>query len=184
MRTNDGGLPIRANPVIGVVAGGVLIVVLLLGLLYAYRSQTPAVPQVSYSTALAEVHDGRVRSVVIEEGKGTLELIDGTRQQVNPPDGGAGLARAIEDRNRADPAHPIDLRFNNGAPAGPSFVFSVLVGLLPLLIIIALILLAAKAFANSRAPERYEALSRVADLRDRGVVTEEEFQREKRRILK
>ncbi len=186
MQPNDGGPPIRANPVIGVVAGVLLIVVIGFGLLYAYRSQVPAVPQVSYSTALSEVQDGRVRQVVIEDGRlVTLSLVDGSQQQVITPDGGTALAQAVADRNRADPAHPIELRASNTGPAGPPFVaVSVLVALLPLLVIIALVLLAAKAFASSRAPERYEALSRVADLRDRGVITEEEFQREKRRILK
>ena len=184
MQPNDGGPPIRANPVIGVVAGILLISVIGVGVLYAYRSQVPAMPQVSYSTALSEVHEGRVRLVVIEDDRVTLSLIDGSQQQVITPDGGTGLAQAVADRNRGDPAHPIELRASNGGPAAAPFVLSVLVGLLPLLVIIALILLAAKAFASSRAPERYEALSRVADLRDRGVLTEEEFQREKRRILK
>ena len=184
MRANDGRPPIHVNPVIGLGAGVLLIVVLGVGLLYAYRSQVPAVPQVSYSAAMSEVHDGRVRLVVIEDGRVTLSLVDGSQQQVATPDSGTALAQAVAERNRADPAHAIELRFSNGGPAGPPLVFSLLVGLLPLLVIVALILLAAKAFANSRAPERYEALSRVADLRDRGVITEEEFQREKRRILR
>lgn len=141
--------------------------------------------QVSYSAAMSEVHDGRVRLVVIEDGRVTLSLVDGSQQQVITPDGGTALAQAVADRNRADPAHPIELRASNTRPAGPPFVaVSVLVALLPLLVIVALILLAAKAFASSRAPERYEALSRVAGLRDRSVLTEEEFRREKRRILK
>jgi hypothetical protein len=38
--------------------------------------------------------------------------------------------------------------------------------------------------AAGRAPDPYERLARIADLRDRGVLTEEEFQREKRRLLK
>ncbi len=169
---------------IGAAALVLLIVVLGMTLLYAYRSQTPAVQQVSYSTALSELQDGRVRLVIIEDGKATLSLNDGSQQQVIAPDGGATLAQTVADRNHADPAHPVELRFSNGGPAGPPFVLSLLVGLLPLLVIVALLLLAAKAFARARAPERYESLSRVADLRDRGVLTEEEFQREKRRILR
>ena len=58
-----------------------------------------------------------------------------------------------------------------------------MLSLLPLLVIVALVLLAAYAFARARAPERYETLARLADLRDRGAIDEEEFQREKRRIL-
>ena len=56
-------------------------------------------------------------------------------------------------------------------------------GLLPVAVLIALILLAAYAFARARVPDPYERLARLADLRDRAVLTEEEFQREKRKIL-
>lgn len=37
---------------------------------------------------------------------------------------------------------------------------------------------------RSATPDRYASLGRLADLRDRGVFTEDEFQREKRRLLR
>ena len=53
-----------------------------------------------------------------------------------------------------------------------------------MLIAAVVVVFAASQFARARAPQRYEALSRLADLRDRGVLTEDEFLREKRRYLK
>jgi hypothetical protein len=50
--------------------------------------------------------------------------------------------------------------------------------------LVVLIFLAASAFARSRGPQRYELLARLGDLKDRGLITEEEFQREKRRLLR
>ena len=57
-------------------------------------------------------------------------------------------------------------------------------GFLPLFILIALIVLAASLFSRSSRTHRYDALSRLADLRDRNAITEEEFQKEKRRLLR
>jgi ATP-dependent Zn protease len=173
----------RVSSGIGVVAAVALVVVLGVGLLYAYRSQTPAMPAVSYTQALSEIQNGQVRSVVIEGQRATLTLADGTHQQLTVPDNGDGLRTAVTDRSRADPTRPIDLRYSAEPPGALMFV-PVLVSLVPLLVLIALILLAASVVSRSRAPQRFEALARLGDLRDRGVLTEEEFQREKTRILK
>ena len=171
--TRTGGL--------GVAAAILLTVFFAIGLLYAYRSQSPAIPAVPYSAALGAIQDGRVRVVEIEDSRATLTFADGTRQQSTAPDSGEALVRAVQDRNHADPAHPIDLRLGSGpAPnQGPVVLFV----FLPLLIL-ALPLLYIASAARAQRPQHYEALSRLADLRDRGVVTEEEFQREKRRHLK
>lgn len=72
------------------------------------------------------------------------------------------------------------------SPDGPSPIGGVMAAvfaIVPLVFFVALILLAARAMARSSAGDRYDALARVADLRDRGVLSEDEFQREKRRIL-
>lgn len=166
--------------VLGLGAALLLTMLLGLGLLYAYRSQSPAVATIAYSAALAAVHEGKVRSVTIEDGKATLTFVDGARQQTNIPDNGQVLVQTITEYNRTNPAHPVDVAANNGLPG----IAPALLGLLPLLVLVALVLLGATALTRSRAPHRYDALSRLADLRDRGVVTEEEFQREKRRLLK
>jgi len=168
--TRSGGL--------GAVAALLLTAVLAIALLYAYRSQTPAVPTVPYTAAQVAIDSGRLRSVVIEDGRAHLTFVDGTRQDAVLPDDGQPLARAITDHNRADPAHPVDVIFGAGSTSVALPYF-----LIPLLLLAVLVVLTAWAFARGRVQDRYVALSRVADLRERGVLSEEELQREKRRIL-
>lgn len=165
---------------LAVVSGLFFLVILALGILYAYRAQTPAVPTVPYSGVISELQGGRVRSVVIEDGRATITLVDGTRQQATAPDDGQSLAQAVAERNRADPAHPVDLVYSSGSPPNSGLP---IVYLLPTLILIFPLLYLARSM-RARSPLPYEALSRLADLRDRGVITEDEFLREKRRILK
>ena len=172
--TRTGGL--------GVAAAILLTVVLALGLLYAYRSQSPAIPAVPYSGVLNEVQQGRVRSVAIEDGRATVILIDTTQQQVTLPDNGESLVHAIQDRNTADLAHPIDVRFSSGLQPNPTPL--ILFVILPVLVLALPLLYLASTAARARRPQRYEALSRLADLRDRGAITEDEFLNEKRRLLK
>ena len=161
----------------------IVLFVVGLGSLYAYRSQTPAVPEVSLARVLSEIQDGRVRAVTIEGHRATVVLTDGRTEQTTTPEPDTVLARAVMDRNQADPPHVIELRVTQ-ASSDFSVVGSIFLGVLPLLLLVALILLAASAFARSRAPQRYELLARLGDLKDRGLITEEEFQREKRRLLR
>jgi len=160
----------------------VALFVLGLGLLYAYRSQTPAVPSVSIAKVLSDIQDGRVRAVTIEGSRATVVLTDGPTEQATVPYGDL-VVRAVADRNQADPSHQIELRFSQTSPDF-SVVGSIFLSVLPLLVLVALILLAASAFARSRGPQRYELLARLGELKDHGVLTEEEFQREKRRLLR
>ena len=71
-------------------------------------------------------------------------------------------------------------------PESPQFI-GVALALLPLVTLIALILVAAWAFSRTAGRSvglrRVEALAKLADLRDRGALTEDECQREKRRLL-
>lgn len=160
----------------------IVLFVVGVGLLYAYRAQTPAVPTVSVAQVLTEIQDGRVRAVTIEDNRATVVLTDGRIEQTTVPNGDV-LLRAVMDRNQAEPAHAIEVRSTQTSPE-ISVGFSILLSLWPLLLLVALILLAASAFARSRVPQRYELLARLGDLKDRGVITEEEFQREKRRLLR
>ena len=187
--TGSGQIPL-APPPQGSSAAGLLRLLLVvialfvigLGLLYAYRSQTPAVPSVSLAQVFSEIQDGRVRAVTIEGDRATVVLTDGRTEQTTVPNGDL-IVRAVTDRNQADPAHPIALRFSQTSPDF-SVASSVFLSLLPLLLVVALILLAASALARARGPQRYELLARLGDLKDRSVITEEEFQREKRRLLR
>jgi ATP-dependent Zn protease len=170
------------NNTLAVIAGLALVILLPL-LLYAYRAQTPAVQTVPYGTVVAEIEQGRVRSIDIAGQRATVTLIDATQQQTTIPDQDS-LRRAIDDHNRSNPARQINSSYVNDTPWVGPFLLTAVVTLLPMLLIVALVLLAVSAFSRARAPQRYEALSRLADLRDRGVINEEEFQREKRRLLR
>ena len=188
--TGGGDIPLTprssGNQVSGIVRVLLVLTVLFvvgIGLLYAYRAQTPALPEVSLTQALTELQQGRVRAVTIEGNRATFILIDGRTEQTPVPFPPDLLVRAVAERNQADPAHPIELRFSQTSPDF-SVGSSILLSLLPLLLLVALIFLAASAFARTRAPQRYELLARLGDLKDRGVITEEEFQREKRRVLR
>jgi len=187
--TGSGQIPL-APPSQGSPAAGplrlLLVVIALfvigLGLLYAYRAQTPAVPSVSFAQVLSEIQEGRVRAITIEGNSATVVLVDGRTEQTTVPNGDL-VVRAVTDRNQADPAHQIALRFSQTSPDF-SVASSIFLSFLPLLLVVALILLAASVLARARGPQRYELLARLGDLKDRGVLTEEEFHREKRRLLR
>jgi hypothetical protein len=160
----------------------IVLFVIGLGLLYAYRSQTPAVPTASLAQVLTDIQDGRVRAVTIEGNRATVVLTDGRTEQTTVPNGDL-LVRTVMDRNQSDPAHQIEVRYTQTSPEF-SVGSSILLSLWPLLLLVVLILFAASAFARARAPQRYELLARLGDLKDRGLITEEEFQPEKRRLLR
>ena len=61
-------------------------------------------------------------------------------------------------------------------PVGLAVLSVAVTFLIPALVIWALV--------RARAPDPYERLERIANLRDRGVLSEEEFQREKQRVIK
>jgi ATP-dependent Zn protease len=153
-----------------------------LALLYAYRAQTPAVQTVPLTQAVSDIQGGRVAEVVIDGNRATLTLTDGAREATNTPFPDDTLVRAVAQHNQSDPAHPTQLKVQEAAAPWNTIV-SIVLSLLPLVLLFALVIAAAAAIARSRAPDRYEQLARIADLRDRGVLTEEEFQREKRKTL-
>ena len=189
--TGGGNIPLTprspGNPVTVILRVLLLLIVLFVvgvGSLYAYRSQTPAVPSVSLAKVLSDIQDGRVRAVTIEGSRATVVLTDGRTEQTTIPEPDTVLARAVTDRNRATPpAQQIAFRYTQTSPDF-SVVGSIFLSVLPLLLLVALILLAASAFARSRVPQRYELLARLGDLKAHGVITDEEFQREKRRLLR
>jgi ATP-dependent Zn protease len=114
-----------------------LLVVMGLALLYAYRSQTPAVPSVTITEAISDVNAGQVARVTITGNRATIELRDGTKRLTNLPDGAAGddpLTRAITAYNQANPARQVQLRYEQTDPSF-SVIGSVLLSLLPVLLI-------------------------------------------------
>lgn len=94
----------------GVLMSGVLtllLVVMGLALLYAYRSQAPAVTTVTLSQAISEVNAGQVMKVTITGGRATLELWSGERQQTTLPSPDEVFQRAPTDHNSANPTRPM-----------------------------------------------------------------------------
>jgi len=165
------GLTLIATPILAIL------------LLYAYRSQSPAVPTVSVTDVIQEIRAGAVREVVIDGSRATVTLALGSRQTTQTsgrPDD--PLIAAINEHNNQSDLNKIALRYES---SGPFADWSPLIlGLLPILVIVALLLAAIAVISRSGAGDRHEQLARIADLRDRGVLTEQEFQREKGRLMR
>ena len=170
----------------------VLAVTLGIGLLYAYRAQSPAFQQIPVSTAITEIQAGQVQGILIQDDQATLNLNDGTMQLVTTGDRGASIARAVNDANqsRVPSIRPIALHYENGVALGSGFglsgvaILAILLTLLLPIFLVVLIVLAAMKMSRSAVGRRADVLKRLADLRDRGALTEEEFQREKARVLR
>jgi len=113
-----------------------LLVVMGLALLYAYRSQTPVVPDVDLTKALQDINTGQVKAVTIAGARATLEFRDVTKgkEQTTIPEPDTILGRAVTDYNAAHPSQQIELRY--GTDTQPlSVVGSVVLSLLPVLLI-------------------------------------------------
>jgi hypothetical protein len=115
----------------------VLIVVLIfmsLGLLYAYRAQTPSVSTISYSQAIQEINSGQVRRVTITGNRATLELGSGEKQQTIVPQPPEAFVKALSDYNAANPTRTIAVDFQTDS-SGSQVIFSILLSLLPVLLL-------------------------------------------------
>jgi hypothetical protein len=113
-----------------------LLVVMGLGLLYAYRSQTPSVPSVDLTSAIQDISAGRIRAVTVAANTATLEFRDSPahKEKTNLPELDTLFARAISDYNAANPSQAIALRYDQGSePIG--VVGSIVLSLLPVLLI-------------------------------------------------
>ena len=131
MRTPAADVPIMR---VGILA--LLLVVMGLGLLYLYRSQTPSVPSVDMTQALRDISAGRIRAVTVAGNTATLEFRDSPahREKTNLPELDTVFARAISDYNAANPSQAIALRYDQGSePIG--VVGSIVLSLLPVLLI-------------------------------------------------
>jgi cell division protease FtsH len=105
-----------------------------LALLYAYKSQTPAMTQVDLSQAIQQVRGGQVKSVVITGNAATVELTSGTKEQTTLPDQDQLLSKTITDYNSTNPAQPVGLRYERDSQT-LSVVGSIVLSLLPVLLI-------------------------------------------------
>jgi cell division protease FtsH len=107
-----------------------------LALLYAYRSQTPAIQTASMTEAVQLVQAGRVKTVSVVANKATIELTDQTKKIVTLPDSTQQdpLSLAISAYNSANPTRTVDLKYEEQS-ATFSVIGSILLSLLPVLLI-------------------------------------------------
>jgi hypothetical protein len=128
-----------SGPDVSIVRVGILVlllVVLGLALLYAYRSQTPSTPQVSVTQALGDINAGRIRAVVVAGNRATLEFRDSPahKEQATVPEPDTVLSRAVPEYNAAHPSQTIVLGYEQGTQTG-AVIGSIVLSLLPVLLI-------------------------------------------------
>ena len=113
----------------------VVLVVMGLGLLYAYRAQSPATGSITLSQATQEINSGQVMKVTIAGNKATLDLRGGgERQQLVLPDGDVTFQKALDDYNSANPTRQIVIDYQaDGAPF--AVIGSIFLSLLPVLLL-------------------------------------------------
>jgi len=113
----------------------VVLVVMGLALLYAYRSQTPAVATIPMSQALQEINGGQVKKVTIVANKATLELSStGEKQQTTLPDRDQVFQKALADWNTANPTRQIVIDYQQES-ASFTVIGSIFLSLLPVLLL-------------------------------------------------
>jgi len=127
------------RPTGGLFRSGLLLLMLValgLGLLYAYRSQTPAIQTVVLTQAIQEINSGQVKKVTIVSGanRATLELVNGDKHQTNIPDRDEIFQKALFDYNTANPSRQITIDYQQESP-GFSVIGSIFLSLLPVLLI-------------------------------------------------
>jgi len=113
-----------------------LLVVLGLALLYAYRSQTPAIQTVTITQAIQEVNAGQVKKVTIFSGanRAVLELANGDKHQTTLPERDEVFQKALFDYNTANPSRQITIDYQQESPTF-SVIGSILLSLLPVFLI-------------------------------------------------
>ncbi len=106
-----------------------------LALLYAYRSQTPAVPEVSITAAIQDIQAGKIKTVTVIGNKATLDFRNGTnKEQAQLQEQDQLLSKTVTDYNTANPSQTVELKYqqdNNSL----SIVGSIVLSLLPVLLI-------------------------------------------------
>ncbi len=112
----------------------VVLIVMGLALLYAYRSQTPSVQTVIYSQAIQEINSGQVKKVTVTGNKATLELSNGQKQQTTLPQPSEPFEKVLNDYNGANPTRPIAIEYQSDT-SGFQVIASILLSLLPVLLL-------------------------------------------------
>jgi len=112
----------------------VVLIVMGLALLYAYRSQTPSLQSVAYSQAIQEINSGQVKKVTIVANRATLELQNNEKQQLNLPERPEAFQKVLDDYNAANPSRQITIEYQPDS-SGFQVIASILLSLLPVLLL-------------------------------------------------
>jgi hypothetical protein len=112
----------------------VVLVVMGLALLYAYRSQAPAIQNVAYSQAIEEINAGQVKKITIVGGRATLELQNADKQQMNLPERPQTFQKQLDDYNAANPSRPIVIEYQQ-VSQGFQVIASIFLSLLPIVLL-------------------------------------------------
>ena len=112
----------------------VVLIVMGLALLYAYRSQSPTVQMVSLTQAISEMNAGQIAGVTITGNRAQLELRSGERQQTMLATPDETFQRALSDYNAANPTRTITVT-SGPESSSPPVILAVLLSLLPILLL-------------------------------------------------
>ena len=128
--------PSLESSVIRLAVLALLLVVLGVGLLYAYRAQSPSDTQVPISQAISEIQSGQVRAVAISGDQAALDLRDGTRQVTTIGSPTDTFEKILSDYNAT---HTGSQAITWSRQTGTQMIFgpigSILFGLLPVILI-------------------------------------------------
>ena len=130
-------LAVPSRPGGNVLTAPLLIVVLIvmgLGLLYAYRSQAPSAQTVGYTQAIQQINSGQVTKVTLSGNRAALELASGEKEHAIVPQPPAHFERALADYNAANPTRTITVEYEPES-SGLQVITSILLSLLPLLLL-------------------------------------------------
>jgi ATP-dependent Zn protease len=117
----------------------VLVLILSVGLLYAYRAQSPSSTAVPVSQAIGEIQSGQVRSVTINGDQATIELKDGGRQLTTVGRPSDTFEKIITDYNATrDPSQQISWSKQSDSQS-LGIIVPALLAVLPLLLGVALL---------------------------------------------
>ena len=113
----------------------VLLVVMGIALLYAYRAQSPSAVQVSYDRAVTEIQSGQVRLVTVNSDSATLDKADGTHESVAMGSSAPLFEKIVVDYNASVASDKrATLAFQQDSQTF-GIIGSVLLSLLPVLLI-------------------------------------------------
>lgn len=112
----------------------VLLIVMGLGLLYAYRSQAPSVQIIAYSQAIQEINSGQVVKVTVIGNRATLDLRTGDKQQTIVPQPSEPFEKVLNEYNVANPSRALTIEYQADT-SGFQVIASIFLSLLPVLLL-------------------------------------------------